>query len=62
MIAALAIFAWVFLRWAKEDIERQELLDLAQDSGVELTPARAGRAVAAGRGAELRSRVEAERT
>jgi len=62
MIAALAIFAWVFLRWAKEDIERQELLDLAQDSGVELTPARAGRAVAAGRGAELRTRVEAERT
>ena len=60
MIAALGIFAWVFLRWAKEDIERQELLDLAQDSGVELSSARAGRAVAAGRGAELRIRVESE--
>jgi cytochrome c oxidase assembly factor CtaG len=57
MVAALAIFAWVFLRWAKEDIERQELLDLAQDRGVELSAARAGRAVAAGRGEELRGRL-----
>jgi putative membrane protein len=57
MLAALAIFAWVFLRWAKEDIERQELLDLAYERGVELDADRAGRAVAAGRGAELRSRL-----
>ncbi len=56
---ALAIFAWVFLRWAKEDIEKQDLLDLAIDRQVELTPARAARAVAAGRGPELRARIEA---
>jgi putative membrane protein len=60
-ILALAIFAWVFLRWAKEDMERQDLLDLAIDNQVELTSARAARAVAAGRGPELRARIEAGR-
>jgi cytochrome c oxidase assembly factor CtaG len=59
MLAALALFAWVFLRWASEDIERQELLDLAYENKVELTSARAARAVAAGRGAELRERITA---
>ncbi|HVV91720.1 MAG TPA: cytochrome c oxidase assembly protein [Solirubrobacterales bacterium] len=58
-LLALGIFAWVFLRWAKEDIEKQDLLDLAIDRHVELTPARAARAVAAGRGPELRARIEA---
>jgi putative membrane protein len=56
---ALGVFAWVFLRWAKEDIEKQDLLDLAIDRQFELTPARASRAVAAGRGPELRARIEA---
>jgi putative membrane protein len=56
---ALGIFAWVFLRWAKEDIEKQDLLDLAIDNHFELTAARASRAVAAGRGPELRARIEA---
>jgi putative membrane protein len=56
---ALGIFAWVFLRWAKEDIEKQDLLDLAIDREVELSSARAARAVAAGRGPELRARIEA---
>jgi cytochrome c oxidase assembly factor CtaG len=59
---ALGIFAWVFLNWAKEDIEKQDLLDLAIDSGFELTSARAERAVAAGRGPELRARIEAGKT
>lgn len=58
-VLALCIFAWVFLRWAKEDIERQDLLDLAIDNHFELTSARAARAVAAGRGPELRERIEA---
>jgi len=60
-ILALAIFAWVFLRWAKEDIEKQDLLDLAIDNQFDLTSARAARAVAAGRGDELRARIEAGR-
>lgn len=54
MIGALA---WLVLRWAREDTERQELIDLAYERGIELDPRRAGRAVAAGRGAELRSRI-----
>src|ERR1700710_1129069 len=60
-ILALAIFAWVFLRWAKEDIEKQNLLDLAIEKQFDLTSARAARAVAAGRGPELRARIETGR-
>ncbi|MFN8217280.1 MAG: cytochrome c oxidase assembly protein [Solirubrobacterales bacterium] len=59
MVMALVLFGWIFLRWAKEDIERQNLLDLAQDQHFDLTSARAARAVAAGRGQELRERIEA---
>jgi len=58
MLLALGIFAWVFLRWAREDTARQELIDLARDRQVELDPARAARAVAAGREEELRARIE----
>jgi putative membrane protein len=57
-LLTLALFAWLFARSAREGEERQELLDLAQARGVELTEARAARAVAAGRGAELRQRIE----
>ncbi len=59
-LLALGIFAWVFLRWAEEDTERQDLLDLATEHRFELSSARAARAVAAGRGAELRTRIESE--
>jgi putative membrane protein len=57
-LLTLALFAWLFARSAAEGEERQELLDLAQARGVELSDARAARAVAAGRGAELRRRIE----
>jgi putative membrane protein len=52
-----AILAWLVLRWARQDTERQELLDLAIDRGVDLDERRAGRAVSAGRAAELRARI-----
>ncbi|MBS1886209.1 MAG: cytochrome c oxidase assembly protein [Actinobacteria bacterium] len=52
-----AILAWLVLRWARQDTERQELIDLAIERGVDLDERRAGRAVAAGRAAELRSRI-----
>jgi putative membrane protein len=63
----LGLFCWLFLRAAREGEERQELLDYASSQGLELTEARAARAVAAGRGPELRRRLErssraAERT
>lgn len=51
------ILAWLVLRWARQDTERQELLDLAYERGIELDARRAGRAVAAGRGEEMRRRL-----
>jgi cytochrome c oxidase assembly factor CtaG len=56
-IVTICLFGWLFLRAAKEGEERQALLDLAAAHGVELDERRAARAVAAGRGAELRARI-----
>jgi cytochrome c oxidase assembly factor CtaG len=60
-LLTIGLFCWLFLRAARESDERQQLLDYARMSGVELTDARAARAVAAGRGPELRRRLEAAR-
>jgi cytochrome c oxidase assembly factor CtaG len=57
-VLTICLLAWLFLKAARETEERQELLDLAAARGVDLTPQRAGRAVAAGRGPELRRRIE----
>jgi cytochrome c oxidase assembly factor CtaG len=54
----LGLFCWLFLRTARESEERQDLLDYAHANGLELSDARAARAVAAGRGDELRRRLE----
>ncbi|HMJ34569.1 MAG TPA: cytochrome c oxidase assembly protein [Baekduia sp.] len=59
-LLTIGLFCWLFLRAARENDERQELLDLATARGVPLTDERAGRAVAAGRTAELRARIERE--
>jgi putative membrane protein len=57
-LLTIGLFCWLFLRAARENDERQELLDLATARGVALTDERAARAVAAGRGQELRARIE----
>ncbi len=57
-ILTICLFCWLFLRSAREGEERQDLLDLAAGAGFALTEQRAARAVAAGRGAELRRRIE----
>jgi len=57
-IVTIFLFAWLFMRSAREGDERQQLLDLAVAQGVELTEERAARAVRAGRGADLRRRLE----
>ncbi len=54
----LGLFCWLFLRAARESEERQNLLDFAHAQGLELSDARAARAVAAGRGPELQRRLE----
>jgi putative membrane protein len=60
-LLTLGLFCWLFLRAAKEGEERQDLLDWARANGLELSERRAARAVAAGRGGELRRRLESRR-
>jgi cytochrome c oxidase assembly factor CtaG len=58
----LGLLAWFFFEAAREGIERQRLLDLALEHGVELDPTRAQRAVAAGQGKRLEQQIlESER-
>ncbi len=57
-ILTICLFAFLFLRLARQSEEQQELLEYASARGVTLDPARARRAVAAGRGEELRARIE----
>ncbi|HET9186188.1 MAG TPA: cytochrome c oxidase assembly protein [Solirubrobacterales bacterium] len=52
-VLGLGLLAWFFFEAAREGIEKQRLLDLARDQGVELDPERAQRAVAAGQGSRL---------
>jgi cytochrome c oxidase assembly factor CtaG len=58
-LLTLGLFCWLFLRVARESEQRQELLDYAQTHGLQLSETRAARAVAAGRGQELRQRLQA---
>ena len=61
-ILTLGLFCWLFLRAANESEERQELLDYAHSHGLELSDERAARAVTAGRGEDLRRRLEGRTT
>jgi cytochrome c oxidase assembly factor CtaG len=56
---ALGTLAWVFFEVAREGDQKQRLLDLARDRGVDLDERRARRAVAAGHGALLEERLTA---
>ena len=57
-IVTVLLLGWLFVKTARESEERQELLELASERGLELDEARAARAVASGRGDELRRRLE----
>jgi cytochrome c oxidase assembly factor CtaG len=57
-VISIVVLTWLVLRWARQDTERQELIDLAAARGVELDPKRAERAVSAGQGQRLRDRIE----
>jgi cytochrome c oxidase assembly factor CtaG len=54
---ALGVLAWVFFEVAREGTEKQRLLDLAEERGVELDERRAQRAVAAGHTELLEERL-----
>jgi cytochrome c oxidase assembly factor CtaG len=57
-IVTVILLGWLFVKTARETEERQELLELASARGLELDERRAARAVASGRGDELRRRLE----
>jgi putative membrane protein len=59
-LLTICLFGWLFMRAAAEGEEKQDLLDWANARGIELSERRAGRAVTAGRGAELKERLERE--
>jgi cytochrome c oxidase assembly factor CtaG len=56
-ILTILLLGWLFFRFAKQDEERQELLDLAAQRGIELSDERARRAARAGRTERLRERL-----
>lgn len=58
-ILTIVLFGWLFMRTARQAEERQDLLDFASAHGAVLSDERAARAIAAGRGEELRRRVAA---
>jgi cytochrome c oxidase assembly factor CtaG len=56
-ILTVCLLGWLFFRFAAQDEERQALLDLAYERGVELSDERAARAAEAGAGDRLRERL-----
>jgi cytochrome c oxidase assembly factor CtaG len=56
-ILTVILLAWLFYRFAVQDEKRQELMDLAEAQGVELSDERAQRAAAAGGTDRLRERI-----
>ena len=57
MILTTLLLGWLFYRFARQDEERQELLDLAAERGIDLSDERAARAARAGRAGALRERL-----
>jgi len=57
MLLTVGLLAWLFLRLAAQDEARQQLLDLAEERGIELDDQRATRAAAAGAEDRLRTRL-----
>jgi putative membrane protein len=56
-MVTLGLFTWLFIRAANRSAEKQDLIELAESHGIDLDPARAARAVAAGQGDRLRERI-----
>jgi cytochrome c oxidase assembly factor CtaG len=56
-ILTLILLGWLFFRFAVQDEQRQSLMDLAAERGIELSDERAARAARAGRAEALRKRL-----
>jgi putative membrane protein len=57
IIITTVLLGWLFARFARQDEERQSLLDLAAARGIELSDARARRAAHAGTTERLKKRI-----
>jgi putative membrane protein len=57
MVLTTVLLGWLFYRFAVQDEERQQLLDLAADRGIDLSEDRAARAARAGAAARMRERL-----
>jgi len=57
-LITLGVLAWLLLLWAKQDTERQRLVELADERGIPITSERAERAVKAGQGDRLEERIK----
>jgi putative membrane protein len=57
IILTTLVLGWLFFRFAKQDDERQDLVDFAAEHGIDLDDDRANRAAAAGTGGQLRERI-----
>jgi cytochrome c oxidase assembly factor CtaG len=57
IVLTTLLLGWLFYRHARQDEERQELLDLAAHRGIDLSHERAARAAASGRASTLRERL-----
>jgi cytochrome c oxidase assembly factor CtaG len=57
MVLTILLLGWLFYRFVIQEEQRQGLLDLASERGVELSNERAARAAAAGRATQLRKRL-----
>lgn len=57
MILTALLLGWLFLRWLRQEGERQDLLDLAFTRRIELSDERAARAAQSGSSARLRERL-----
>jgi cytochrome c oxidase assembly factor CtaG len=56
-VVMVGLLGWLVLRWMRDAGERQELLELASAAGAPVDERRVARAVAAGRGGDLRRRL-----
>ncbi len=56
-LLTVILLCWLFLRAARRDEDRQQLLDFAADHGIDLDEARAARAATAGKHDRLRDRL-----
>jgi len=59
-VVTICVLGWLFVRWMRQGEEAQELVEHARTRGIDLDPARARRAVAAGAGARLRARLDSD--